>query len=279
MGFFESERGADEGYSSQDASLQAYRASLARRAKNKRTGHGDVARELNVSNLVLHPLSFRMLAAVGNRSRAGEPNVAVRGETSARVCANSGLGHCVALGCPSLLLNPDVGLGATLQAKWAAVRTRLDPHRAEDSDGRSSSVRPLRLAFQMPARWSEELARLFVSVGHQFPDFVVILQMPRDADAVRRLRRMGLPIADAQVKFFTSVRPWLLELRGCDLQIGGRIHGTLAAVAASTPAVVVATDMRIDEMAQRMGLPSARAHHLAAGNASLERLDVTGWPG
>ena len=44
--------------------------------------------------------------------------------------------------------------------------------------------------------------------------------------------------------------------------ISARIHGSLAATAASVPVVAVATDMRINELASRMQLPTVQATHL-----------------
>ena len=122
----------------------------------------------------------------------------------------------------------------------------------------------LRLAFGLPALWSDELAQLFVSAGREHPHFIVVLQMEVDVQSVRRLRKMGLDVHDTQVRLFDSLAEWVATLAACDVYIGARVHGGLAATAASTPAVVVATDVRMDELARRVGLPTVRAISLSA---------------
>ena len=139
-----------------------------------------------------------MLKVVGSRSRKGVANIAVRGDVSLRTCLNSGLSSCVSLGCPSLMLSPDTALGSVLHAKWAELRKRLLGAR---------SARHLRVVFGMPATWSEQLARLFVAVGRECPHFLIVLQQESDVNSVQRLREMGLPVRDEQVRLFTTVPP------------------------------------------------------------------------
>ena len=67
-----------------------------------------------------------------------------------------------------------------------------------------------------------------------------------------------MKVRDDQVRVFASVTEWTAALASYDLSIGARIHGGLAATAASVPAVVIATDTRIDELAKRVGLPTVR---------------------
>ena len=208
---------------------------------------------VNATNLVLLKEQEEMLKVVGSRSRKGVANIAVRGDVSLRTCLNSGLSSCVSLGCPSLMLSPDTALGSVLHAKWAELRKRLLGAR---------SAWHLRIVFGMPATWSEQLARLFVSVGRECPHFLIVLQQESDVNGVQRLREMGLPVRDEQVRLFATVPPWIATLAQFDLVISARIHGSLAATAASVPAVAVATDLRINELASRMQIPTVQATHL-----------------
>ena len=154
------------------------------------------------------------------------------------------------------MLSHDDALGSTLQTKWTMLRRRLA---VVPTDNGSS---PLRLVFSMPAMWSDELAQLFVSAGRAHPHFLIVLQMESDVECIQRLRALGLHVSNRQVKVFVSVKEWVNTLKHYDLAIGARIHGGLAATAASVPAVVVATDMRIDELAKRVGIPTVRAFGL-----------------
>ena len=146
------------------------------------------------------------------------------------------------------MLSRNTALGVLLQTKWEALRRRV-------SEKGSS---PLRLVFGMPAGWSNELAELFVSAGRAHPDFLIVLQTESDVSSVHQLRGLGLNVRDDQVKVFTSVTEWVATLASYDLSIGARIHGGMAATAASVPAVVVATDTRIDELAKCVGVPTVR---------------------
>lgn len=245
VGFTETEAGgADSGYNGNTASVKEYYEQRRR---------GAAVRGLNRSALLLNAEQRHFLDVVTAHTRHGARNVAVRGDVSAEVCLNSGVTGCMSLGCPSLMLSRDDALGASLQAKWTALAARP-----------RQGAPPLRLAFGLPALWSDELAHLFVSAGREHPDFIVVLQMEVDVDSVRRLQKMGLHVHHSQVRLFDSVAEWVATLATCDVYIGARIHGGLAATAASTPAVVVATDVRMDELAKRVGLPTVRATSLSA---------------
>ena len=214
----------------------------------------DATPDLNVSNLVLLNDQVQMLRAVGRRTRKGVANIAMRGDASLQACLNSRVSNCVSLGCPSLMLSSDTALGAVLHAKWAALREQLLGAR---------SARHLRIVFGMPATWSEQLAQLFVAAGREFPHFLIVLQQEKDVDGVRRLRELGLPVHDEQVRLFPTVPQWIATLAQCDVVLSGRIHGSLAAMAASVPSIAVATDMRMHELATRMRVPTVQATHLA----------------
>ena len=154
--------------------------------------------------------------------------------------------NCQSLGCPSLMLSPDTKLGVSLHVKWELVRQRL------------AQGKQLRLVYSLPALWSDTLAQLLVSAGKEHPDFLIVLQMEVDVTSVQRLRRLGLKVRSSQVKLFVSAEDWIETMKSYDLAICARIHGSMAAIAASIPAVVIATDSRIEELAKRMNIPTVR---------------------
>ena len=229
------ESGADSGYNEQSASV-----------KERKSAKKSI-RELNVSDLVLEPQQVELLHAVG-RTRHGleVQNIAVRGDVSLKTCRNSGVFNCQSLGCPSLMLSPDTKLGVSLHVKWESVRQRL------------AQGKQLRLVYSLPALWSDTLAQLLVSAGKEHPDFLIVLQMEVDVTSVQRLRRLGLKVRSSQVKLFVSAEDWIETMKSYDLAICARIHGSMAAIAASIPAVVIATDSRIEELAKRMNIPTVR---------------------
>lgn len=54
---------------------------------------------------------------------------------------------------------------------------------------------------------------------------------------------------------FLSVSSWLAHMRRCDLSLGTRIHGNIVAALAGTPALIVAEDLRIRELAEYFEIP------------------------
>ena len=57
------------------------------------------------------------------------------------------------------------------------------------------------------------------------------------------------------MRFFLDPPPWFAFLAGRDFAFGSRIHGTIAALIAGTPAVVLAHDSRTLELARYFDIP------------------------
>ena len=81
----------------------------------------------------------------------------------------------------------------------------------------------------------------------------------------RRMRSMapayypmdkGHPLyRSGRMRGFLSARDWIDHMGEVDLAFGSRIHGSMAAVNAGTPAIVLAADLRIEELARYHGVP------------------------
>lgn len=72
----------------------------------------------------------------------------------------------------------------------------------------------------------------------------------------------GLPASEkhfmyreGKIRFFTDAKPWKDFLFQRDFVFGNRIHGNIAALAAGTPAVLLAHDSRTLELAEFHGIP------------------------
>jgi hypothetical protein len=72
---------------------------------------------------------------------------------------------------------------------------------------------------------------------------------PRPIHAAHPLFRTG------RVRFFLDPAPWIEYLRDFDFSFGTRIHGSIAAVLAGTPTVVLAHDSRTLELARYFEIP------------------------
>ena len=58
-----------------------------------------------------------------------------------------------------------------------------------------------------------------------------------------------------RTRFYVDPWPWIEDLQGFDFSFGTRIHGTIAALLAGTPAVVLAHDSRTLELARYFDIP------------------------
>ncbi|KAI3432796.1 hypothetical protein D9Q98_010380 [Chlorella vulgaris] len=174
--------------------------------------------------------------------------VTTRGAFTAAVVAANGLPPPLPLGCPSFMLNHNLELGAVLQRKWDAVLA-----------GRSTSMR---LAVTLPATpGSKPLpphAHLLAKrIFKRFPNSVAVLQTGEDALTLRRLNaKHGTCLGAERIHYFYDPQSWVDGLRSFDFVFGFRIHGTMAALAAEVPGIVVSKDYRIKELAEAMALPS-----------------------
>jgi Polysaccharide pyruvyl transferase len=79
-------------------------------------------------------------------------------------------------------------------------------------------------------------------------------QVPQDAPV-----RLSHPaFVQDKVRFFVDPAPWIDHLRGRDFYVGTRIHGTIVALLAGTPAMVLAHDSRTLELAEFHKIPHQR---------------------
>ncbi|EFN52328.1 hypothetical protein CHLNCDRAFT_139129 [Chlorella variabilis] len=174
-----------------------------------------------------------------------------RGRLTAAVITANGLPPPLPLGCPSLFLNHNPRLGATLQQKWDAVLRQRDPN--------------LRLAITMPAVPGEleDFFRPIVQmlsdrIFKVFPNSVAILQTKRDIDTLDWFHeRHDLYLREGRVRYYYDPQSWFDSLKSSfDFVFGFRIHGTMAGVASEVPGLVIATDLRIRELADSMIIPT-----------------------
>ena len=177
--------------------------------------------------------------------------ITTRGRLTAAVITASGLPPPLPLGCPSLFLNHNPRLGARLQQKWDAVLRQRDPN--------------LRLAITMPAVPGEleDFFRPIVQmlsdrIFKVFPNSVAILQTKRDIDTLDWFHeRHDLYLREGRVRYYYDPQSWFDSLKSSfDFVFGFRIHGTMAGVASEVPGLVIATDLRIRELADSMIIPT-----------------------
>lgn len=207
---------------------------------------------------------------IQERSPTSAPNIIMRGEFSRQALERYGLADkTVALGCPTLFINPDAKLGAKIATRF---------------DGKPQNI-AVAAGHQ---RWSH-LARLEASLVQlmgankgayicQSP-FEMVQLGRRDASNLTQeqrdmCRNYACPQMDddeftkwaQQYAFsFFSAAAWLEFMRRFDFVIGTRIHGVMLALQAGIPALCIAHDSRTKELCETMKVPHVAASEVSGG--------------
>lgn len=222
--------------------------------------------------------TLRFLRLLRERAPGRMPNVGLRGQFSADVLARAGFADLgVPLGCPSLFLNPEPGLGAILAARQA--------------------VRPRQIAVcgghheWHHLAWIERrLVALLEASGGSYicqSPLEMVQACRGDWPALAPETRAGicnyLGLADDQQAadwFFahgvayTSVPEWMSQMRKADFVVGTRFHGVMLALQVGCPGLCIVHDSRTLELCQTMQVPWVIAGDLPAAFSLDDLLDA-----
>lgn len=215
---------------------------------------------------VLGPNTRRLAAALAARA----PLLSVADAATRQALERLGIDNAVVTGCPSNFLSPDPRLGAGIAARaraliaatpaWADLRCHL----GEITEHRAATGTVLQETLQLMA----EAPAFYVLQG---PALLPLILRERDglpplyrdhspfgADraALRRLLR-------GRALHFSSVEGWMDFARSCDIALGMRLHGTMVALQAGVPALLLAHDSRTLGLAGHMGIPQLPAERFA----------------
>lgn len=178
----------------------------------------------------IEPAAKAFVGAVLDRG----PSIGVRGAFTASWLQRLGFHDIEVIGCPSLFLpGPQLRIEKRLAALDRGARLTL-------------TVSPY-----VKAMWpivARHVAR--------YPNLEYIAQ---DIDALERLLWGGsTPNLAMPTRMYVDPWPWIGDLQDRDFVFGTRIHGTIAALLAGTPAYVFAHDSRTLELAEYFALPHRR---------------------
>jgi len=212
--------------------------------------------------------------AIAERQSTNNPNIAVRGEFTRRTLEKMGIRDQVeVLGCPSLFINDSPSLGKQIASKFKQKRTAVIGVAA------GNPLRPV----------NENLERKLLNtavktggnyiVQHPLPFIKVARGETSDlsSDWHTRLQSLfGQPISKANtfipppnISVFFDIDAWMECLRQHDLVIGMRIHGTMLALQAGTPALCIVHDSRTEELCEIMKIPYIHARLLEESPADM----------
>lgn len=209
----------------------------------------------------LKPGTDRLLRLMAESSRS----LSVRGAFTAEVLASYGITNVRVTGCPSLLLagrqGPALRRGRPITAASSVVHSTR--HLFNLASPFQTWLYREALRQQTDLLLQSELADLYYATGRlNNPTLLERCDavLPRafggaDIDAVRAYLK-------AHGRVFWTLPEWLHYAAGKAFFVGTRIHGTIAALLAGTPATLIAHDARTLEMAEAMAVPYVLAEQL-----------------
>ena len=191
------------------------------------------------------------------------PSLLVRGAFTQAFCRSLGVGNTTVLGCPSLLIHPDLALGAKIEARIATLPPQGGPVAVH-----AACIKPNLTGVE------RELARLV----QLHPGSAYVLQRPlelmqaaydiefADAGEAEYFERCAVFLGfgqSASLKAFlrtsghipTSVSGWAQNLQRFSAALNTRIHGTMMGLLAGLPSLCICHDTRTRELAEQMRVP------------------------
>jgi hypothetical protein len=183
------------------------------------------------------------VSAVLDRS----PTIGVRGEATREYLNGLGFRDVDVIGCPSMFMWGDT---IDLKPKVAA----LDAH-----SNVAITISPYRTAMGNVAMAAHARYPRLAYFAQDLPTLRLLFDgTPLRGGTPESLLPIhpGHPFfREHRTRFYVDPWPWIEELRGFDFSFGTRIHGTIAALLAGTPAVVLAHDSRTLELARYFDIP------------------------
>jgi hypothetical protein len=208
----------------------------------------------------------RFMRAVLDRS----PSVGVRGEVTRTYLRSIGFGdeHVTVIGCPSVYLRgPDnfVRIPTGPLGPEARIALNVTPTVERFAPVVEAQTKANPNLFYVPQE-TDDLAMMLW--GEDRPG-AAALGMPTSTDH---------PLyAEDRMRFPLDSRTWIKLLEGADFAFGTRIHGTIAALLARTPATLVAFDSRTLELAEYHEIPFRLSDSISDETDAAELYESSNW--
>lgn len=210
-------------------------------------------------------------------------NVGVRGPYTKKVIEHYGYtGLATVLGCPSHFINESNRLGKTLEERMSKMEKIA-------ISGGNPNKKNLYDVERFLINTMEEFEGSYI-VQHPKP-FVQLAcgeaskLNPKQLESYREFLKPNLSSDDFirwarqyLVAFFDAA-DWMHYLESYDLVIGTRIHGTMVALQAGTPAICITHDSRTKEMCDFMAIPSLSAEDLGKLDSVDQVVDFINFDG
>jgi hypothetical protein len=186
------------------------------------------------------------VAAVLERS----PAIGVRGEATQAYLNGLGFRDVEVIGCPSMFLWGD---GLRIERRVRAL---------DASSNVAVTISPYRPRMGEIAMTAYARFPRLTYIAQDAPTLALLLEgtpLQGGTPASRLPVHPAHPFfRDDRARYYLDPWPWIDDLRGQDFCFGSRIHGTIAALLAGTPATVLAHDSRTLELARYFDIPHRR---------------------
>ncbi len=207
----------------------------------------------------IHPRTEEWVRSIAEHSVTGAPNISVRGEFTMRVMERLGLkGRAVALGCPSLFMNPAEDLGSRIASNYKGIK-RVAMAAGQTGwrllEGLENSL--AKIITECDGALVVQAARVEMkAVSGEFSDLSTnerkILNSHFRADLCEQDFAKWFK---AYGRIFFDISKWMEFYRQFDFVVGPRIHGVMIALQAGVPAMCIAIDSRTTELCEIMKVP------------------------
>ncbi len=197
------------------------------------------------------------------------PSIGVRGELTADYLRSLGFADVEIIGCPSMFAwGPDLRVERKVPELTSEARIAL-------------TVSPYVKALgPIVTRHAEAYPNL-VYVAQDLETLELLLWGGTHPDAWKTVDNpvhLGHPlIREDRTVFFLDPHSWIADLRTRDFSFGTRIHGTIAALLAGTPGVVVAHDSRTLELARYFDIPHRTIHEVGPETDAADLHAAADW--
>ncbi len=196
----------------------------------------------------------RLLSLVADRSNF----ISTRGPFSSMVLEQIGFKNSIPTGCPSLLLagnlGPDIRVSEVVSYENCCIHaTRHGFQYANTNDS---------LLYKFALQNNIDIILQSETPDICFSQFSIPDDKNSDISYSALIDSYGVNDLDIikvylerHGKSFANIHNWLSYMKSRSFCFGTRIHGTIASILAGTPALLIATDSRTQELAEVMAIP------------------------
>jgi len=224
---------------------------------------------LDFKKTTIPPGTVAWIKEIEAHSHHGVKNISVRGEFTADLLRDHGLGDKIeVLGCPSLFINPSPDLGGLIMKRWRY------PKKIAIAAGHQK--------WQNLRHIENSLANLVTATNGSYitQSGIEMLGLARgkaaelEGSTLKECLSYIQPQLDSHefinwcntyATSFFNIESWLEHYLRYDLVIGIRIHGVALALQAGIPGLCIAHDSRIAELCQTMKIPYVTTREIPGG--------------